>query len=89
MNTKFIEIKGTKYEYNSLIKLLENDEFDKSFNIIPNCYSYNLFINDLFYCYILKTPLAIQVEELNISEIIYSSQDIDEFIKNNILNERG
>ena len=89
MNTKFIEINGTKYEYNSLIKLLENEEFDESFNIIPNYYSYNLFINDLFNCYILKTPITIQVEELNISEIIYSSQDVDEFIKNNILNERG
>ena len=89
MNIKSIEIKGTKYEYIGLIKLFENNEFDKNFNIITDFCSYNLFIKGLFYCYILKTPITIKVEELNISEIIYSSQDVDEFIKNNSLNKRG
>ena len=89
MNIKSIEIKGTKYEYIGLIKLFENNEFDKNFNIITDFCSYNLFIKGLFYCYILKTPITIKVEELNISEIIYSSQDVDKFIKNNSLNKRG
>ena len=78
--SKNIIIEENIYNYNELLEKIRNNEFDKKFSIFETQKGYSMKINNSFYCYILRKPAELIIEEKNISKTIYSSKDIEYII---------
>lgn len=63
--------------------------FDSNYHISEEDNYFLVHKNGLFYCYVLKNPSKITLDNEQSSEIVYSSLDVDGFIEKKLINENN